>query len=469
MDAIEHYTTMIEQLIQEADIERERVISDQNAILPVAFVSFKSRWGAAVCAQTQQTSNPTLWLTEWAPEPRDVYWRNLAIPFVELTVRRLSMAVAMFFLTFFFMIPIAFVQSLANIESIEKVFPFLRPMIETKTVKSFVQGLLPGIALKIFLILLPTILMIMSKIEGFTSLSILERKSAAKYYLFLLVNVFLGSIVTGTAFDQLSSFISNSASKIPILIGQAIPMSATFFITYIMVDGWAGVSAEIIRLKPLIIFHIKNTFLVKTEQDREEAMDPGSLTFASSEPRIQLYFLLGLVYSVVTPILLPFIIIFFGLSYVVFRHQIINVYNQEYESSGAFWPDVHGRIISALIISQILLMGLMNTKEAFQSTPFLLALIILTIWFHLLCRSRFEPTFVKFPLQDAMMKDTLERANEPNLYLKGYLQNAYVHPVFKDGEDVCGLILDEEERRPLVTTKRIVNNISAGTSKGTFV
>lgn len=76
---------------------------------------------------------------------------------------------------------------------------------------------------------------------------------------------------------------------------------------------------------------------------------------------------------------------------------------------------------------------------------------------------------MKFPLQDAMMKDTLERATEPNLYLKGYLQNAYVHPVFKDGEDVCSQILDEEERRPLVTTKRIIHNINAGTSKGTFV
>ena len=34
-----------------------------------------------------------------------------------------------------------------------------------------------------------------------------------------------------------------------------------------------------------------------------------------------------------------------------------------------------------------------------------------------------------------MMKDTLERAKEPNLNLKGYLQNAYVHPVFKASED----------------------------------
>lgn len=106
-------------------------MSDPTAIMPAAFVSFKSRWGAAVCAQTQQSSNPTIWLSEWAPEPRDVYWENLAIPYVQLAVKKLLMAVATFFLTFFFMIPIAFVQSMASIEGIEKVVPFLKPLIET--------------------------------------------------------------------------------------------------------------------------------------------------------------------------------------------------------------------------------------------------------------------------------------------------------------------------------------------------
>lgn len=99
-------------------------------------------------------------------------------------------------------------------------------------------------------------------------------------------------------------------------------MKATFFITYTMVDGWAGIAAEIIRLVPLVIFHLKNTFLVKTDQDRDEAMDPGYLRFATNEPRIQFYILLGLVYAPVTPILLPFIIVFFAFSYVVFRHQV---------------------------------------------------------------------------------------------------------------------------------------------------
>ncbi|PIN21328.1 hypothetical protein CDL12_05964 [Handroanthus impetiginosus] len=439
VDAIDYQTAEIERLSKEIAEERERVMSDPKSLMPAAFVSFKTRWGAAVCAQTQQSRNPTLWLTEWAPEPRDVFWANLAIPYVSLTVRRLIAAVAFFFLTFFFMIPIAFVQSLANIEGIERRAPFLRPIIEVSFIKSLIQGVLPGIALKIFLIVLPTILMMMSKFEGFLAISALERRSALRYYTFNFVNVFLVSVIAGTAIEQLDRFLGQSPNQIAQTIGVAIPMKATFFITYVMVDGWAGVAGEILRLKPLIIYHLKKFFLVKTEKDREEAMDPGSIGFDTGEPQIQLYFLLGLIYAVVTPVFLPFILVFFALAYVVFRHQIINVYNQEYESAGAFWPDVHGRIIVALVFSQLVLMGLMTTKGAAASTPFLIALPVLTIFFHRFCKGRYEPAFVKYPLQEAMMKETLERAREPYLNLKPYLQNAYIHPVFKDDED------DEDE------------------------
>ncbi|MBA0617903.1 hypothetical protein Godav_027315 [Gossypium davidsonii] len=452
VDAIDFYTSIVERLSRDICGEREKVSSNTKSIMPAAFVSFKTRWGAAVCAQTQQSRNPTTWLTEWAPEPRDVYWENLAIPFVFLTIRRLIAAIAFFFLTFFFMIPIAIVQSLANIESIEKALPFLKPIIEVKFIKSFIQGFLPGIALKIFLLFLPTILMMMSKFEGFISLSALERRSA----------------IAGLAYDHplCLPLPCMSPCRIPKTIGVSIPMKATFFITYIMVDGWAGVAGEILRLKPLIIYHLKNSFLVKTEKDREEAMDPGTIGFNTGEPQIQLYFLLGLVYAVVTPILLPFIIVFFALAYVVYRHQIINVYHQEYESAAAFWPDVHVRVVAALIVSQLLLMGLLSTKEASQSTPLLITLPILTICFHRFCKGRYEPAFVRYPLQEAMMKDTLERAKEANLNLKGFLQNAYIHPVFKSADESDSESESEWERSPaLVATKRTSKRFTPMPSK----
>ncbi|KAE8660796.1 CSC1-like protein [Hibiscus syriacus] len=437
VDAIDHYTSLIQKLSEEGGVwfkdcgmfgwprisfqeaaERERVSHDPDSIVPAAFVSFKSRWGAAVCAQTQQNRNPTIWLTEWAPEPRDVYWDNFAIPYFELTIRR-------------------------------------------ESVKSVIQGFLPGIALKIFLALLPKILMTMSIIEGYPSFSSLDRRSAAKYHMFILVNIFLGSVITGSALQQLKTFLEKPPTEIPETIGEFIPLKANFFITYIMVDGWAGIAAESLRLVPLILFHLKNAFLVKTEQDRAEAMDPGCIDFAVNEPRIQLYILLGLVYSPITPLLLPFIIIFLAFAYVVFRNQIINVYDQKYESAAAFWPDVHKRIIISLIISQLLLLGLLSTKKIGKSYFAVLPLPVLTIWFYAFCKGRFESAFVKFPLQEAMIKDTLERATEPNFNLKAYLKNAYMHPVFK-GTDMEKPLesLFEEEGSPLVPTTRIANKQS---------
>ena len=82
-----------------------------------------------------------------------------------------------------------------------------------KFIKSFLQGFLPGLALKIFLYILPTVLLIMSKIEGHIAMSTLERRASAKYYYFMLVNVFLGSIVTGTAFEQLHAFLHQSPTQ----------------------------------------------------------------------------------------------------------------------------------------------------------------------------------------------------------------------------------------------------------------
>ncbi|KAG6475095.1 hypothetical protein ZIOFF_064313 [Zingiber officinale] len=358
VDAINYYREKISELDEKISYERQRILKDPKAIMPVAFVTFDSRWGAAVCAQTQQSKNPTQWLTKWAPEPRDVYWENLPIPFVSLSIRRLLISILVFLLVFFYMIPIAFVQSLANLEGLERVAPFLRPVIET----------------------------------------------------------------------------------IPATIGVAIPMKATFFMTYIMLDGWAGIASEILRLKPLVIYHLKNMFIVKTERDREKAMDPGSIDFPENLPSLQLYFLLGLVYAVVTPVLLPFILVFFALAFLVYRHQIINVYNQEYESAGAFWPFVHGRIVVSLLIAQLTLIGLLSTKKAANSTPLLTVLPVFTIWFHRYCKSRFEPAFRKYPLEEAMERDIMERESEPNLNLKAYLADAYLHPIFHSFDD------DEEEK-----------------------
>lgn len=51
-----------------------------------------------------------------------------------------------------------------------------------------------------------------------------------------------------------------------------------------------------------------------------------------------------------------------------------------------------------------------------------------------------------------MIKDTVEKAREPNLNLKEYLSGAYIHPVFKDDDKNDK---EQEFENILVPTKRI--------------
>lgn len=91
--------------------------------LPVAFVTFRNRWGAALAAQSQQNSNPLLWITEMAPEPRDVLWRNLAIPFKHLPLYKIGVYTAASLLTLFFTIPVTAIQGIAKYERLKEWFP----------------------------------------------------------------------------------------------------------------------------------------------------------------------------------------------------------------------------------------------------------------------------------------------------------------------------------------------------------
>lgn len=248
-------------------------------------------------------------------------------------------------------------------------------------VKSILQGFLPGLSLKIFLAVLPTVVWYLAVFEGHVSYSRIEKHACINYLLFMLVNVFLGNVVTGSAFEQLKLFIetptqyaatsslltcctaqtliekcvvgffcNNSAfeilfsyahsvslsdqmpycsvpdyccgRRIPSVLGKAIAQRAPFFITYVMVDGWTNTAAELCRVLPFILYHFKNATMVRTEWDRDRATPVGFIRYTVALPRLGLYFLLGFVYSTISPLILPFILVYLCAAYVVYRNQV---------------------------------------------------------------------------------------------------------------------------------------------------
>lgn len=58
-----------------------------------------------------------------APEPRDVLWRSLGIPYKHLPLYKIVVLVAASLLTIFFAIPVTAVQGIAKFEKLKKWFP----------------------------------------------------------------------------------------------------------------------------------------------------------------------------------------------------------------------------------------------------------------------------------------------------------------------------------------------------------
>lgn len=130
------------------------------------------------------------------------------------------------------MIPIGLISAFTTLENLRKLLPFLKPIIDQEAIKTVLQAYLPQLALIVFLALLPTFLLYLSKAEGNPSKSHAIRASSGKYFYFSVFNVFIGVTVGGTLFSTFKNLQENPNDIVP-LLARSLPGNATFFLTFV--------------------------------------------------------------------------------------------------------------------------------------------------------------------------------------------------------------------------------------------
>ncbi|KAB2096750.1 hypothetical protein ES319_A01G127400v1 [Gossypium barbadense] len=362
---------------------------------PAAFVFFRTRYAAIVAAQVLQSSNPMLWVTQLAPEPNDVYWSNLSIPYKQIWLRKIATLLGAIVFMFVFLAPVTFVQGLTQLDQLRQTFPFLKGILKQKFMNQLVTGYLPSVILMLFMYAVPPTMMLFSTIEGNVSHSERKKSAGIKVLYFTIWNVFFVNVLSGSIIRQLSVF--SSFRDIPTQLAKAVPTQATFFMTYVLTSGWASLSFEVIQLFPLLCNGFRRFILRR----QEEPCSNHALTFPhhTEIPRLLLFGLLGFTCSIMAPLILPFLLVYFFLAFLVYRNQILNVYVPKYESGGQFWPVVHNTTIFSLVLTQVIALGVFGIKRSPVASGFTIPLIFLTLLFNEYCRQRFSPVFKRSPAQ----------------------------------------------------------------------
>ena len=96
-------------------------------------------------------------------------------------------------------------------------------------------------------------------------------------------------------------------------------LQATFFMTYVLTSGWSSLSSEIMQ-PYMLLCNFFNKFILRNNDDPSN----GTLSFPyhTEIPRVLLFGFLGFTYSLLAPLILPFLLVYFFLANLVYRNQV---------------------------------------------------------------------------------------------------------------------------------------------------
>eukprot|EP01062_Namystynia_karyoxenos_P068860 TRINITY_DN6396_c0_g1_i1.p1 TRINITY_DN6396_c0_g1~~TRINITY_DN6396_c0_g1_i1.p1 ORF type:complete len:796 (+),score=264.54 TRINITY_DN6396_c0_g1_i1:87-2390(+) len=424
VDSIDFYRGEMDRLSGKVKKEREKELEPTD----VAFVSFTTVMTAAKAAQGWYA--PTGWRATEAPEPRDVFWPNLAMSEQQRVSRRALVTAATGGLIFFWMIPVAAISALTTLDNL-KSSGFIKSIVEASpALETFLTGFLPTLALILFMALLPMILLELSKQEGLHSWSLLQLAVLEKLYMFEVLNVFFVTALSSALLQSIEAIVDSPGST-PKLLGEAIPKVSTTFTSYVTMQALGRYSMEILRVVPFILGPILGMRSAYTEEEKGKCEDPGyGSGFGVWSAAPLLIFTISIIYSVIAPLILPFAVLFFAVCLIILTHQLLFTYRPMYQFNGRLWPTLFTRAVVGLFIMQMTMVGVLSLKYAKAQGPLLVPLPVLTLVFLRTCHCRFRRHTQETPLGALLGAKAIGDLSS--------LDTAYVHPSLRP---VCDFAL----------------------------
>lgn len=409
VDLIEFYSQRLSELNRLIEEGRK---AGASSTLNSAFVRFHNQFAAHSAVQTVVHPQPFRMAPMFVEvSPLDVVWEHLNLDTVTKKIRGIISTIAASALILLWSIPVLFVSSIASLEALIKLLPFLAFLNDLPpAIVGIIQGILPPLFLAILMAVLPIILTAMSRFEGHVRHSAITLAVMKKYYLFLVVNVLLLTSLGTGVLPTLQKIIKPEGGDIQFspmeiieIFASTLPDASTFFVTYALLLGLTGPAKELLQLVPLVLNYLFTVVLAKSPRQIWNVQGRlSSVNYGTLFPPQVLMFSIGMLYSTIAPIILPVVAFYFTMFYFVYRHQFLYVYYTPVETGGLAFPVAVRQAFTGIFIFQMTIFGIFLLK---QSTLFviphlivLLILLIVTIMARSNLKEAFEPLVTFLPV-----------------------------------------------------------------------
>ncbi|PRP83687.1 hypothetical protein PROFUN_03842 [Planoprotostelium fungivorum] len=396
MDSEEFHTIKKQELLRKIDAAREGVRENEKKVTPLAFAVFRRAPAAVMASQTIHRHRWSLSVT-MAPDADSIIWKNVNRGAHVRTVGAIASIGLIIALFLFWPVPVAFLSGIMNLATLSKIpgFDFLVKLLATSSwLTGIIQGILPTLALRLFMFFLVLILRSIHSLAFPISELYLDHQVMRSYWSFVLFNVFFVCVISGALYKSIGTLLE-SPMNIPSLLASAVPGVTTFFINYILVNI-SGHYLFLSRAVELAVSKILARLLSKTKAEKKKREDPGAFDFVTKIGDEILVFSIGLIYSVLGPLVNPFAAMFFFSAYFTTKHHMMYSYSLAYEGFNHS-PVTMEMVFASLVIYQILMVALFLMKS-FIAGVAVIPFIAMGAFFYLYLRTRYLGIISQPPL-----------------------------------------------------------------------
>ena len=399
---ISRLTVRVEELLSKLDDEER--FKKQNS----AFIQFDRQMSAHMACSLVSHNLPGRMSPRFLEvAPHEIIWPNMGVTSLGRFIRTciaLLLFVAMLFLWGIPTTMLASISQLGTLRSSVSWLYWLRPW--PSWILSLISGPVTSILLALLVqLVVPALSRKLAVLVGTPTRSKREVVTQDFYFTFLFIELVLLTAISSGIVNVIPEIVKNP-TNIPTILASGLPKSANYFFNYLIIQS-LGFSGSVL-FQYLRILYVTMIWPWFTQTPREEAWFQTTIPHQMWGNVYSLttnFAAIGLIYCIISPLMLIFVSITFSLFWVAYRHNYYYVQRNKVDTHGLLFNNAISQLFAGVYVLEIALIGLFflvrDTQNNFAcSSQAIIMIVVLTLTaaFHFVMEQHLRPLFEFLPV-----------------------------------------------------------------------
>lgn len=336
-----------------------------------------------------------------APEPKDIVWSNLSLTPAARKSRRHLGTLLFLALCVLWIFPLTFVVSIAKLSALFSTVPALNQFSQQNPrIVGFLEQQIAPILQTLLIMVLPTIFRYITTFQAARTKTAADRAVLTKLYFFLvLTNVFFFALIN-VGEGIFTSVKKSIDAGTPIslrdfgvitIVTRELLTTGNHFLALVSVRGLLSQPLELAQAAALIGVSVKRWLFASTPRQDREFSKPPPMDFAVQYAYHLFIFTISFLFAPLVPLVAVTGLVYFVVSYHVYKYQCLYVFDTKVETGGMMWPLIFNRVLWAQVVAQLAMAAVLWARGGSLEAYSILPLVPITLGLQLYASYRLFP------------------------------------------------------------------------------